>query len=111
MPNGEHNEAFWRDQFTAAYLWMFSSFASNINETIIKEIQLVPNPSKDEISIEGYIFSKNDSLQIIDMKGMRVMQMSMENVKKIDIKELLPGSYIVIIKSNKNTYQGKFIKQ
>ena len=31
VPDGEHNEAFWRNQFAAAYLWMFESFANKID--------------------------------------------------------------------------------
>ncbi len=109
--NGEHNEAFWSNQFAAAYLWMFSSFANDINDINSIKIKIYPNPVNDEISIEGYSYSERDSLKIINMEGVQVMQMSMENIEKIDIKRLIPGSYIVIIKSNKKTYQGKFIKQ
>ena len=110
VPNGEHNEAFWRNQFAAAYLWMFSSFANDINENASINIKIYPNPVNDKISIDGYSYNQNDSLKIINMQGVQVMQISMKNIKKIDISELLPGSYIVIIKSSEKIYQGKFVK-
>ena len=111
VPNGEHNEAFWRNQFAAAYLWMFNSFANNVNEINAIEIKIYPNPVKDKISFADYKSGKQDSLKIIDIEGTQVMQLSMEHIKQIDVTSLPPGSYILIIKSNEITYQGKFIKQ
>lgn len=112
VPNGEHNEAFWRNQFATAYLWMFDSFANDINEVKSNlEIQIFPNPVINEIDISNYTSGKQDSIEIFDSKGVQVMHLEISNMNNIDVKQLLPGSYILILKMNKTIYRGKFIKQ
>ena len=112
VPNGEHNEAFWRDQFAAAYLWMFESFANEINELVANvEIEITPNPAVSHIDISSYKLGDNDSLEIIDMNGRKIINQKISNKNKVDVGELKAGSYILIIRTNENTYKGKFIKQ
>ncbi len=52
--NGQHNEAFWRDEFAEAYLWMYASYASSIKEIRNSiEIKITPNPVVDYIYIDS----------------------------------------------------------
>ncbi len=51
IPNGQHNEATWRDDFGAAYLWLFPSFANDVRSNVpIEELKVKPNPVKERIS-------------------------------------------------------------
>lgn len=111
-PGGEHNEAFWRSQFAAAYLWMFSIFANDIvTHNAVLELKIIPNPVINEIIIDGHKYDKQDSIEIIDMNGLLVISMNIGNLTKIDVSKLASGSYILIIRTHEKTYQGKFIKR
>lgn len=112
IAGGQHSENFWKNQFADAYLWMFASFASDINEIIIPaEIVISPNPVTDEIDLSEYHLDKNDTLEIIDMNGKIVVRMNIGNRQKVSVRELKSGSYILIVRSNGITYSGMFIKQ
>lgn len=111
VENGQHNEAFWKEQFADAYLWMYTSFANDINEINRRvEIEIMPNPAANYISVSGYKFDKNDRLEIIDMKGRKIMNLNTENNEKVDVRNLNPGSFLLIIKTKEITYYGKFVK-
>ncbi len=111
VPNGVHNEVFWRDQFAAAYLWMFESFANEINELTIKiEIEITPNPVQSYINISDYKLDNNDSLEILDMNGKQIINRRISNTNRINIGELKSGSYILIIRKEDIVYSGKFVK-
>ena len=111
VENGQHNEAFWKEQFADAYLWMYTSFANDINEIIRSvEMEITPNPAKNYITLDSNKFGNNDSLEIIDMRGRKIMNLNIGDNGKVDVKGLNPGSYILIIKTKERTYYGKFIK-
>jgi len=112
VANGQHNEAFWRSQFEDAYLWMYASFANDINEIVNNvEIEITPNPVKDHINLSGYKLDHNDSLEILDMNGRKIINQSIDNTNRIDVEGLNPGSYILIIRTRDIAYSGKFIKK
>jgi len=112
VAGGQHNETFWRDQFTDAYLWMYASFASKIYEIRQSiEIGINPNPVFDVINLPEDIFGKHDTLEIINMNGEKVIQMKIRNNNTVDVKMLTSGTYILLIRSDKNTYSGRFVKQ
>ena len=112
VPDGEHNETFWRNQFAAAYLWMFESFANEIDENHnVIDIEITPNPVIDEIILTEHKYVNYDTIEIIDMNGNLVMKINIRNTKKIDVRKLVPGSYILRIQSQDDLFQGKFIKQ
>ncbi len=108
----QHNEAFWRGQFADAYLWLYASFANDVSEiTKSTEIQITPNPVTDNINISKYKSGKHDSLEILDTKGVRVMEINIGNIDRVDVKDLVPGTYILIIRTKEANYTGKFVKQ
>lgn len=111
VEGGQHNEAFWREQFADAYLWLYPSYANDIDEIITtREIEIIPNPVINQILIDENKIDKIDSLEIIDIRGRKVMRPKMDNKGIIDVNGLTPGSFILIMKSNEITYFGKFIK-
>jgi hypothetical protein len=112
VTGGQHNETFWREQFADAYLWMYASFASDIRKISQSvDIEISPNPVFTVINLPGDILGKHDTLEIIDMKGEKVIQMNIRNNNKVDVKMLTSGTYILLIRSDKNTYTGRFVKQ
>ena len=72
----------------------------------INQIPVLPDNN-----IKEYKSGKHDSLKIIDMKGDKVMYITIGNVDKVDVSNLIPGSYLLIIKTSENTFTGRFIKQ
>jgi predicted alpha/beta superfamily hydrolase len=112
VEGAEHNEAFWRDNFRNAYLWMFTEFANDIAEPAVGvEIEITPNPVISHINISGYKLGSNDSLEIIDITGRKIINQRVYNTKRLDVDMLKPGNYILIIRTKNITYQGKFIKK
>lgn len=112
VPNGQHNEALWRSQFSEAYLWLFSTYATNINElNKVFDLQINPNPVKDILHISNYKWKEQDSIEIIDMKGVELIHLTSNASNSIDVSKLNPGSYIIRIRSGKTIYQSKFLKQ
>lgn len=112
VPNGQHNEALWRNQFSEAYLWLFSAFANKINEmSQVVDLQISPNPVQGVLHIGNYKSKEQDSLEIIDMNGVKVFQLDSNVSNDLDISKLKSGSYIIIIRSKDIIYQSKFLKQ
>ncbi|OYT16875.1 MAG: hypothetical protein B7C24_05555 [Bacteroidetes bacterium 4572_77] len=108
----QHNEALWRSQFSEAYLWLFSAYANKISELKrIVNLQINPNPAQDMLHISNYKWKRQDSLEIINMKGVKLIQLNSRISNTIDISKLKPGSYIIIIRSENTIYQSKFLKQ
>jgi len=63
------------------------------------------------INVSGYKQGSNDSLKIVDMKGRKIINQGINPGKSIDVGQLKPGNYILIVRTKNITYQGKFIKK
>lgn len=81
------------------------------------EINLFPNPAKNELSIRGNKFKSGVSrIEIFDIKGYKVQSynnlMNEKNeIINLNIASLIPGIYYILIADNKgNTVRLKFIK-
>lgn len=112
IPNGNHNEALWRDNFREAYLWLFSEYASLVNDKYeIIEIQISPNPVSDFISLSETEIVGADSVKVVDMSGNIILAMPFVSVYKINVSSLLPGNYILIISGEEINYRARFIKK
>jgi len=109
---GQHNEKLWREAFGDAYRWLFNDYVNSVNEPVVKnKIQCFPNPVDDILvfrSDQKLIF---DTLQIIDMKGSCVKTVLGPKENKIDVRQLLPGTYIVRCNSKGVISEGKFIRK
>ncbi|MCL6294524.1 T9SS type A sorting domain-containing protein [Jejuia spongiicola] len=78
---------------------------SNNNHDFREEVSIFPNPSSDYITISNLEFSKNYT--IINYLGQEVMDGTISNNEKIDIRSFNNGLYF--LKFN-NEYTVKFIK-
>jgi len=109
---GQHNEKLWRENFGEAYLWLFDSFINSINKPIgNKEVTCFPNPVKDLLTFSSDRKVIFDTVQIIDMNGRNVRTIKQLKDNKINVRDLLPGTYVVKCVSGKDVYEGKFIKK
>jgi hypothetical protein len=112
IPNGQHNEESWKNQFSEAYLWLFSAFANGIHSQLSNlEIEISPNPVQNEICIRNKKNRELDSIVIIDMQGKKVFEQQSGISDEIDISSLISGGYVLIIYSDNDIYREPFIKE
>lgn len=107
----QNNETFWRKQFTDAYLWLYPSCGNDIDKikTTI-EIEIIPNPVINHIYIDERKFDKIDILEIIDIRGRRIMKPSIGNNGRVDVKELTSGSFILILNQKRLIISGSLLR-
>jgi len=110
VPGGQHNEALWRNEFAEAYLWLFGSYASDIFEPGYGRISIYPNPVKKYFKIAEDIRPGIDSLIVLDMMGRQVLHSENFSGGRINVKDLNPGLYVLLVYSNGKILQGKFVK-
>ena len=110
IQGGQHNEALWRSQFKAAYLWLFAGNAFSIEKQKTLPLQIYPNPASTSFRINQKSTNKTDSLTISDMNGRIVVSIAANTNNDIGIEHLLPGNYIVRLSTDKGVFEGKLIK-
>lgn len=112
IPNGEHNEALWREQFEEAYLWLFVSYANDINEKQqFKPLLLAPNPVDDFLNCIDLQFEQIKSISILDSSGKKVNGLSKEKSFPVNVSTLPAGLYIIKVRTAKDLYVSRFIKR
>lgn len=109
---GQHNEKLWREAFGDAYLWLFDTYANSGEEPGKQDgIHCFPNPVDDVLTYSLEKTIVYDSVQLIDMKGRLIKSIMHTDENKIDVRDLLPGSYIIRCSEGEVIHQGKFIKK
>ena len=112
VEGGEHNEQLWREDFAKAYLWLFHSFANDVEQyKFAGNLTLFPNPVKDRLFVQGYKKGKDNRVTINDSDGKCIIKTTSFDGEFIDVSTLKPGAYIIEVKSKKFLYMGKFIKK
>ena len=72
-------------------------------------IQVFPNPVNDVLFIDSASLLRNGfTVQILDMKGNLIT--NEKNKRSLDMGSLLPGTYILRVLTDRNTYVEKIIK-
>lgn len=111
VPNGEHNEKLWREQFEEAYLWLFASYANDIPESYgAKPLTIYPNPGNDKIVFVDPDNSEIETVSIIDSSGKEIANTNIQSGTSLDIVLLSRGVYFLKVKKTKGVYIGRFIK-
>ncbi len=85
-----------------------------ITENDFNHINIHPNPAKDNLIIEFEKSKKlqNTSVSIYNTQGQLVKQLTISQPKtEIDIHDLSTGVYVVKVINDKETLQGKFVKE
>jgi predicted alpha/beta superfamily hydrolase len=112
IANGEHNEATWRDDFEAAYLYLFVSYANDIEDyRKFKSLFISPNPARSHIVINNHEIPGSFDLMILDSSGKVISKLSDYSSTTFDVSSLAPGLYIIHIRANDGKYAGRFIKK
>jgi hypothetical protein len=112
IPGGQHNESLWRNAFSDAYRWLFSTYASDITDQPSERIiRLFPNPVGNLLSLPDYFPEHCDSMIITDMTGKMVMNRLSFTGKSLDISDLTPGLYLLTLMADGIYYQGKVLKK
>ncbi|MBW6490516.1 MAG: T9SS type A sorting domain-containing protein [Lentimicrobium sp.] len=111
VQGGQHNEAFWRNNFREAFLWLFGHSSASVAEKSQPiPVKIYPNPAGRFFRIEDQTLSMNDTIFITDMSGQKVIQLSGITNPVIDITKLQPGIYLITLVTKDNIYQGKLLK-
>ncbi|MCB2220461.1 MAG: T9SS type A sorting domain-containing protein [Bacteroidetes bacterium] len=112
ITGGEHNEASWAADFRDAYLWLFQSWANGVGDHYaIQQVQISPNPARNQIRIPEIEFNQSSLIRIYDQVGREQFENYVAGNEAIDVSKLDNGIYFIIIINNNNIYNGKFIKE
>ncbi|MFH1121315.1 MAG: alpha/beta hydrolase-fold protein [Bacteroidota bacterium] len=112
VTGGSHNEALWRANFTAAYLWLFESGASSIDESPeMNTVLCFPNPVENELSFYGLPLIRYDSVVISNPIGQPVKTISATTGNVVAVDDLKPGLYYIKFLKDNVLLGGKFIKK
>ncbi len=111
VPNAQHNEQLWRNDFENAYLWLFEDYVGiDDHQQNVGTLILMPNPADKECLIVDYKPVAGDSLMIMDMNGKLVLSDTNIISNRLDISTLKTGSYILRLYSRNKVSQAKLIK-
>lgn len=88
--------------------------ATAVNDPVLEEIKLYPNPAKEEINMPLPGVNTNYDIHMIDMQGKVVYAGSVRNtngVITVGVGSLAPGLYHINLKGDQGHFYGRFIKQ
>jgi predicted alpha/beta superfamily hydrolase len=107
VPNGQHSEWFWAQEYPDAFDWLYLSnpLSSGSIENI--EIELYPNPSKDFIHFSG--MAETVEYSILNTSGQE-LHSGFSRQGKIDVSILPAGVYFLNALSSQRVISEKFIK-
>lgn len=107
---GEHNEQLWREDFEAAYLWLFHSFANSVEDHTVKNLQIYPNPAGEKVSIP-LVLNQADKVFVYTISGVKKQLINASQHHSIDVSEFKTGLYFLEVINEETIYRGKFVKQ
>jgi len=81
------------------------------NKVNSESLILFPNPSETSITIKNLQIQDNSHIEIYDITGRSVMNLSLNASQTIDIQTLPSGMYIIQLLDDKTIYQGRFIRK
>jgi hypothetical protein len=83
---------------------------TGIVNTLANQLQLYPNPVKDELIIDkGQL--RIDKVEITDLTGKTVINCQLSAVNSINVSALPQGIYLVKIETNEGIVTKKFVKE
>lgn len=88
---GQHNENYWKGEFSAAYKWLFQTTQLATTEIPKKKIEAVF--SKNQIFIKG--LNKNSAAKVYEMSGKAVEKIQLKNGSNTLKNSLPKGNYIL----------------
>lgn len=86
------------------------SDATSIEEEIVNNISVYPNPTKGQLTIDIDYDLNNETIEIINLLGEIVFQQQALSTQQIDLSNFDKGLYVIRIKSKEKTnYTSKLI--
>ncbi|MCF8398713.1 MAG: T9SS type A sorting domain-containing protein [Bacteroidales bacterium] len=111
IEGGDHNEETWAGDFADAYLWLFNTYATKLEEkSKTKPLQIFPNPVRDQVRIKTDVHMKGVSVMIFGITGNLKMKTNTDLTDGINVSGLPPGIYLLRLRSEEQTYTGRFVK-
>ena len=96
----------WDASCQSMYDYCQLGWPTGINDLSALGIVIYPNPTKDILTIDTHL---EIEVEVIDMQG-RVL-IKEHNASRLDLSELAPGAYNIIVIHNSNRYNKRVIKQ
>lgn len=84
--------------------------ALNINDFTLNNISIYPNPTKDILFIENPNNKNIEFIKIYNLLGQQVLTKS-DNFNQINLTQLKPAMYLVVIKTKKGIINTKIVKK
>jgi hypothetical protein len=94
---------------TGGSSWKNNSFDNEINNDT--EINVFPNPIKNNISVSGLSLQQSAIIEIFDNTGRKVLSTNIHKDQAINIEYLSKGLYFYAIQANEQVYIGKLVKE
>ncbi len=73
-------------------------------------LKLYPNPVNNQVYFEFPQGESNGLVELFDLSGRSVLLSDYEIYRPLDVSSLVPGQYLVTVKTSKGVYSHKFIK-
>ncbi|MEL6733079.1 MAG: alpha/beta hydrolase-fold protein [Bacteroidota bacterium] len=120
VPNGQHSEWFWAQEFEAAYIWLFRTQTTGIEEGVrtLTQAQIAPNPLSGQLNLSFSLRKRTPlKIEILDMQG-RIQMVLWDDAMKagghqptFDLSKggLAEGMYICRISTPRDTHTVSFI--
>jgi predicted alpha/beta superfamily hydrolase len=100
-PNGQHSESYWREEFPAAYKWLFAGLNySSTDNSGQQGFRVYPNPVDSVLYLENLPDQPKLTYRIVAMNG-RTAQKGVLNGRSIFVDKLPAGTYVLNISSNR----------
>lgn len=103
MPEGQHNEAFWAEEFPKAYQWIMG--CEQTEEMKVNAFEVAPNPTEESTKITAPNGKLIRKVEVINTAGK-----SMRTEEAYDVAEyqlfvnmLFPGTYTLVITWSDNS--------
>lgn len=87
-----------------------ASFPLSVDNTLVNNLILYPNPTKDFLNLNFNNLLYNGNYSIIDLSGKLILNAQL-NSNKIDVSSIANGIYFLSVTSEGTTQTQKFIKQ
>jgi predicted alpha/beta superfamily hydrolase len=114
VANGDHAEWFWKQEFPAAYKWLFQGAVTTTKTPTksTKDWAIFPNPASDFFRLSGLDNHVNIQLKIQGADGKLWRDIKVEDVKKtISVADLPAGYYLIEISTKTARKQLKLVKK
>jgi hypothetical protein len=112
VPGGQHNEKLWREAFGPAWLWLSQKEPTAVTRTIIqqKKLKMYPNPVGDALNLAFLPDSGNNSLELYNADGKKVLEIKDFKPGRLNLKMLTAGFYVVKITTASAVYVSRLVK-